>query len=291
MATLRELRTRVASISNIQRVTNAMQMVAAAKMRRAQDAILAARPYAVQLDLLLRRLQGSVDTSQHTLLAESKGERALLVVVTADRGLCGGFNGNICRRAQGELQQAGPDSVQLVTVGRKGRDYFRNRGIEETLDYPDLFSALDYGQAVAIGQDLIRRFREGEVDRVSLVFSEFRSVSQQVPVVTQLLPIAPAEEGEAVGGHDDPSPNYLFEPDPDVLLEQLVPRQVNVQIWRALLESNAGFFAAQMTAMDNATKNAGEIIEELTREMNKERQASITLELMDIVGGAEAVAQ
>ena len=291
MATLRELRTRVASISNIQRVTNAMQMVAAAKMRRAQDAILAARPYAVQLDLLLRRLQGSVDTSQHTLLAESKGERALLVVVTADRGLCGGFNGNICRRAQGELQQAGPDSVQLVTVGRKGRDYFRNRGIEETLDYPDLFSALDYGQAVAIGQDLIRRFREGEVDRVSLVFSEFRSVSQQVPVVTQLLPIAPAEEGQAVGGHDDPSPNYLFEPDPDVLLEQLVPRQVNVQIWRALLESNAGFFAAQMTAMDNATKNAGEIIEELTREMNKERQASITLELMDIVGGAEAVAQ
>ena len=292
MATLRELRTRVASISNIQRVTNAMQMVAAAKMRRAQDAILAARPYAVQLDLVLRRLQGSVDTSQHSLLAESKGERALLVVVTSDRGLCGGFNGNICRRAQGELRQTGPDPVQLVTIGRKGRDYFRNRGIEVTLDYPDLFRALDYGQAVAIGQDLMRRFLDGEVDRVSLVFSEFRSVSQQVPVVTQLLPIVPAGDRQAdVGGHDDPGPDCLFEPEPDILLEQLVPRQVNVQIWRALLESNAGFFAAQMTAMDNATKNAGEIIEELTREMNKERQASITLELMDIVGGAEAVAQ
>ena len=291
MATLRELRTRVASISNIQRVTNAMQMVAAAKMRRAQDAILAARPYALQLDLVLRRLQGRVDTSQHTLLAESKGERALLVVVTSDRGLCGGFNGNICRRAQGELQQAGPDSVQLVTIGRKGRDYFRNRGIEVTLDYPDLFRALDYGQAVAIGQDLMRRFLDGAVDRVSLVFSEFRSVSQQVPVVTQLLPIVPPEDGPAGGEGEDSNPDYLFEPEPDILLEQLVPRQVNVQIWRALLESNAGFFAAQMTAMDNATKNAGEIIEELTREMNKERQASITLELMDIVGGAEAVAQ
>ena len=290
MATLRELRTRVASISNIQRVTNAMQMVAAAKMRRAQDAILAARPYAVQLDLVLRRLQGSVDTSQHTLLAESMGERGLLVVVTADRGLCGGFNGNICRRAQSELQQAGPDSVQLVTIGRKGRDFFRNRGIEIALDHPDLFRALDYAQAVAIGQDLMRRFREGEVDRVSLVFSEFRSVSQQVPVVAQLLPIVPGE-GQAGGDGEDSNPNYLFEPEPDILLEQLVPRQVNVQVWRALLESNAGFYAAQMTAMDNATKNAGEIIEELTREMNKERQASITLELMDIVGGAEAVAQ
>ena len=291
MATLRELRTRVASISNIQRVTNAMQMVAAAKMRRAQDAILAARPYAVQLDLVLRRLQGSVDTFQHPLLAESKGERGLLVVVTADRGLCGGFNGNICRRAQSELQQAGPDSVQLVTIGRKGRDFFRNRGIEIALDHPDLFRALDFAQAIAIGQDLMRRFREGEVDRVSLVFSEFRSVSQQVPVGAQLLPIVPGEEWQAGGDGEDSNPNYLFEPEPDILLEQLVPRQVNVQVWRALLESNAGFYAAQMTAMDNATKNAGEIIEELTREMNKERQASITLELMDIVGGAEAVAQ
>ena len=291
MATLRELRTRVASISNIQRVTNAMQMVAAAKMRRAQDAILAARPYAVQLDLVLRRLQGSVDTSQHALLAESREGRQLLVVVTADRGLCGGFNGNICRRAQSELRQAGADPVQLVTIGRKGRDYFRGRGFEAALDYPDLFRALDYSQAVAIGQDLMQRFREGEVGRVSLVFSEFRSVSQQVPVVTQLLPIVPPEEGQADAEGEDSSRNYLFEPAPDALLEQLVPRQVNVQIWRALLESNAGFYAAQMTAMDNATKNAGEIIEELTREMNKERQASITLELMDIVGGAEAVAQ
>ena len=284
MATLRELRTRVASISNIQRVTNAMQMVAAAKMRRAQDAILAARPYAVQLDRVLRRLQGSVDTSQHPLLSERNGPRNLLVVVTADRGLCGGFNGNICRYALTELKQS--DDVALITIGRKGRDFFRNRDFEITEDYPDVFRDLDFSQAVQIGRDLMKRFVSDEVDRVVLLFSEFRSVSQQIPMATQLLPIVPGEENEEESGLD-----YIFEPEPDGLLQELVPRQINMQIWRALLESNAGFYAAQMTAMDNATKNAGEIMEELTREMNKERQASITLELMDIVGGAEAVAQ
>lgn len=284
MATLRELRTRVASISNIQRVTNAMQMVAAAKMRRAQDAILAARPYAVQLDRVLRRLQGSVDTSQHPLLSERDGPRTLLVVVTADRGLCGGFNGNICRYALTELKQS--DDVALITIGRKGRDFFRNRDFEITEDYPDVFRDLDFSQAVQIGRDLMKRFVSDEVDRVVLLFSEFRSVSQQIPMATQLLPIVPGEENEEESGLD-----YIFEPEPDGLLQELVPRQINMQIWRALLESNAGFYAAQMTAMDNATKNAGEIMEELTREMNKERQASITLELMDIVGGAEAVAQ
>ena len=284
MATLRELRTRVASISNIQRVTNAMQMVAAAKMRRAQDAILAARPYAVQLDRVLRRLQGSVDTSQHPLLSERDGPRTLLVVVTADRGLCGGFNGNICRHAHSELRQS--DDVALITIGRKGRDFFRNRDFDIAEDYPDVFRDLDFSQAVQIGRDLMKRFVGDEVDRVVLLFSEFRSVSQQIPMATQLLPIVPGEENE-----EEPGLDYIFEPKPDGLLQELVPRQINMQIWRALLESNAGFYAAQMAAMDNATKNAGEIIEELTRDMNKERQASITLELMDIVGGAEAVAQ
>ena len=261
-----------------------MQMVAAAKMRRAQDAILAARPYAVQLDRVLRRLQGSVDTSQHPLLSERDGPRTLLVVVTADRGLCGGFNGNICRHAHSELRQS--DDVALITIGRKGRDFFRNRDFDIAEDYPDVFRDLDFSQAVQIGRDLMKRFVGDEVDRVVLLFSEFRSVSQQIPMATQLLPIVPGEENE-----EEPGLDYIFEPKPDGLLQELVPRQINMQIWRALLESNAGFYAAQMAAMDNATKNAGEIIEELTRDMNKERQASITLELMDIVGGAEAVAQ
>jgi F-type H+-transporting ATPase subunit gamma len=284
VATLRELRTRVVSITNIQRVTNAMQMVAAAKMRRAQEAIAAARPYAQRLDRLLKQLHQSVDTQEQPLFAERAVQRVALVVVTSDRGLCGGFNSNLCRRVQAELGEYADAEVELITVGRKGRDFFNARGYTIASHHADVFSRLEFARATAIAQDLTRRFAAAETDRVLLCYSEFVSVAAQVPVVSQLLPIVP-EEG-AVEAAD-----YTFEPGPERLLETLVPRQVNFQIWRALLESNAGFFAAQMTAMDNATKNAGDLIEELTREVNKERQASITLELMDIIGGAEAVAQ
>jgi F-type H+-transporting ATPase subunit gamma len=285
VATLRELRTRVASIKNIQRVTNAMQMVAAAKMRRAQDAIEAARPYAQQLDRVLRELHQSVDTDEQPLFKERAPERIALVVVTSDRGLCGGFNSGLCRRVQAELNVYADAQVELVTVGRKGRDYFGNRGHEIAQHHADVFGQLEFARAVDIAQDLTRRFIAGETDRVLLCYSEFVSVGSQVPTFQQLLPIVP-EEGLDEGSAAD----YAFEPSPEALVETLVPRQINFQVWRALLESNAGFFAAQMTAMDNATKNAGDMLEDLTREMNKERQASITLELMDIIGGAEAVA-
>lgn len=284
MATLRELRTRVASITNIQRVTNAMQMVAAAKMRRAQDAIAAARPYAQRLDRLLKQLHESVDIQEQPLFAERPIRRVSLAVITSDRGLCGGFNANLCRRVQAELGEYADAEVELITVGRKGRDFFSVRGYAIARHHADVFVRLEFARAAAIAQDLTRRFAAAETDRVLLCYSEFVSVAAQVPVVSPLLPIVP-EKG-AVEAAD-----YTFEPAPEKLLATLVPRQVNFQVWRALLESNAGFFAAQMTAMDNATKNAGDLIEELTREMNKERQASITLELMDIIGGAEAVAQ
>ena len=285
MATLRELRTRVSSITNIQRVTNAMQMVAAAKMRRAQDAIQAARPYAQQLDRVLRELHQSVDTDEQPLFKERPAQRVALVVVTSDRGLCGAFNSGLCRRVQAELGEYAEAEVELVTVGRKGRDYFGNRGYAITRHHADVFGQLEFTRAVDIAQDLTQSFIAGATDRVLLCFSEFASVASQVPVVHQLLPIAPEQRADEGGAAD-----YAFEPSPEALLATLVPRQVNFQVWRALLESNAGFFAAQMTAMDNATKNAGDMVEELTREMNKERQASITLELMDIIGGAEAVA-
>jgi F-type H+-transporting ATPase subunit gamma len=186
---------------------------------------------------------------------------------------------------QTELGQYSDVQVGLVTVGRKGRDYFGNRGYEISQHHADVFGQLEFTRATDIAQDLTRGFVAGETDRVLLCYSEFVSVASQVPTVQQLLPIVP-EEGVAEGGVAD----YAFEPSPEALLETLVPRQINFQVWRALLESNAGFYAAQMTAMDNATKNAGDMLEELTREMNKERQASITLELMDIIGGAEAVA-
>ena len=286
MATLRELRTRVASITNIQRVTNAMQMVAAARMRRAQEAIVAARPYSQRLDRVLRALHQSVDADEQPLFAERSAQRVALVVITSDRGLCGGFNANLCRRVQAELGEYADAQLELITVGRKGRDFFSHRGYSISRHHADVFSRLEFVRAADIAQDLTRRFAAGQTDRVLLCYSEFVSVASQVPTVRQLLPIA-AEKGAGEGT----SANYAFEPSPEVLLGALVPRQVNFQVWCALLESNAGFFAAQMTAMDNATKNAGDLIEELTREMNKERQASITLELMDIIGGAEAVAQ
>ena len=284
MATLRQLRTRVASVKNIQKVTNAMQMVAAARMRKAQESILAARPYAVHLDNVLQRLSRNVADGTHPLLTERPGGRVALVVVTADRGLCGGFNSNICRQAMTEVSNWG--DVELITVGRKGRDFFRYRGYEPIAEHADLFRGLHFSQAVAIAADLTSRFQSGQLDRVLIVFSEFLSVAQQFPVVRQLLPVAPADKEET-----DISVDYLFEPSADSLLELLVPRHVNFQVWRALLESNAGEQAARMQAMDNATKNAGDVIDELTSEMNRERQSAITLELMDIIGGAEAVSQ
>ena len=278
MATLRQLRTRVASITNIQSVTNAMQLVAAARMRRAQEAIAAARPYARQLDRVLQRLSGNTGELSHPLMAERAIHRTAFVVLTSDRGLCGSFNTNACRHALNALSS--DDAV--IAVGRKGRSFFRNRNREILADREDVFRALSFASAIAIAEDAVARFLSGEIDRVMLTYNAFVSVAQQRAVSEQLLPIVP-REGTASGV-------YLFEPSPEVLLDALVPRHVNFQVWRALLESNAGEQAARMRAMDNATKNAGDVIEELTREMNKERQSSITLELMDIIGGAEAVA-
>jgi len=283
VATLRELRTRVASITSIQRVTNAMQMVAAAKMRRAQATILAARPYVQRLDQVLKALHQSVDVSEQPLFANRPVQRVAVVVITADRGLCGAFNTNLCRRVQAELADYADAQPELITIGNKGWDFFSHRGYSIARHHADVFSQLEFVRAADIAEDLTSRFAAGQTDRVLLCYSEYASVTSQIPTVRQLLPIAAEEEaGE--------SAQYDFEPSPEVLLGTLVARQVNFQVWCALLESNVGFFAAQMMAMDNATKNARDMIEDLTREMNKERQASITLELMDIIGGAEAVA-
>jgi len=281
VATLRQLRTRVASIKNIQRVTNAMQLVAAARMRRAQENIEAARPYAQQLERVLQRLSDNIQDMQHPLMTARTVHRTAYVVVTSDRGLCGSFNTNACRLAYGEV---GADDCVLA-VGRKGRNFFRNRRVDIGNEYIDVFRDLSFARAAAIADDATHRFLSGEVDRVMLVVNEFVSVALQQAVSEQLLPIV-----SQVIEEDASTEEYLFEPSPEVLLETLIPRHVNFQVWRALLESNAGEQAARMRAMDNATKNAGDLIEELTREMNRERQSSITLELMDIIGGAEAVA-
>ena len=283
MATLKQLRTRVSSIKNIQRVTNAMQLVAAARMRKAQEDILSARPYAEKLDSILRRLSASVDTTKNPMFTERPVERVAIALVTSDRGLCGGFNASVCRRVATETSALSGVGVSLVAIGRKGLNFLTNRDYDVVADYIDVFRDLRFSSAMTIAGDLANRFTSGEVDRVVLVFNEFRSVSQQIPVARQLLPIVPSEA-------EDESGEFIFEPDPDRLMDSLVPRHVNFQMWRALLESNAGEQAARMQAMDSATKNAGDLVEQLTRDVNKARQSAITLELMDIIGGAEAVA-
>ena len=238
MATLRQLRTRISSITNIQSVTNAMQLVAAARMRRAQELILAARPYAQQLDRVLQRLSGNIGSLSHPFLTERPVVKTAFIVLTSDRGLCGGFNANSCRMAFDEVQA--DDGV--VAVGRKGRSFFRARNVDLLSDYEDVFRELSFSSAAAIAEDAKNRFLTGEVDRVMLVYNEFVSVAQQQPVAEQLLPIVPKESEEIGGGQ------YLFEPSPEVLLETLIPRHVNFQVWRALLESNAGEQAARMRA-------------------------------------------
>lgn len=285
MATLRQLRTRVSSIQNIQRVTNAMQLVAAARMRRAQEDILAARPYADKLDGILKRLIATIDTSGNPLMMERPVKNVAVCVITSDRGLCGGFNASICRQATNEIQNYADQEVFVDAIGRKGRNYFRNRHYNVVQEYIDVFRDLQFSNAVGIARDLQNRFLSGEVDRVLLVYSEFVSAAYQNPVVRQLLPIVPDVEEEGPADRTE----FIFDPEADRLLDILVPRHVNFQVWRALLESNAGEQAARMQAMDSATKNAGDLIDDLTREVNKVRQSSITLELMDIIGGSEAV--
>ena len=284
MATLREIRGRISSIGSIQQVTRAMYLVAAARVRRAQERLLAARPYAYKMDALLGHLASRVDRSAHPLLAEREAEKALVVVATSDRGLCGGFNSSLFRRATAHIDGLGDMPYEMICIGRKGRDFFTKRDYRVAADYAGVFQRLAFSDASAIAEDVIRRFVSGDVDRVDVIYNEFKNLIQQDIVVEQLLPIS-AEEPEG----DSHFVDYIYEPDPARLLDQLVPRHMHFQVWRILLESNAAEQGARMAAMDNATKNAGELIEELNQKLNKARQTAVTLELMDIVGGAEAL--
>ena len=284
MATLRQIRRRISSIGSIQQVTRAMYLVAAARVRRAQENLLAARPYAKKMDGLLGHLTSRVDRSLHPLLAEREVHRTCLVVITSDRGLCGSFNSALFRRATARIEAYGGAPYEMICVGRKGRDFFRKRGYPVSGVYADVFQRLAFSSASAIAEDAMRRFASGEVDRVDVVYNEFKSVVQQDIILEQLLPIA-AEEPEG----DPLFVDYLYEPEPAELLNLLVPRHLHFQMWRILLESNAAEQGARMTAMDNATSNAGDLIGELTLDLNKARQTAITTELMDIVGGANAL--
>jgi F-type H+-transporting ATPase subunit gamma len=290
MPSLIDLRRRVRAVKNTQQITKAMKMVAASKLRRAQDRIVNGRPYARAMQRLLTSLASRVDPSMHPLLTMREprpDSRTLILVVTGDKGLCGSFNTNVIKAAVAEME-ARKGAYTLALVGRKGRDFFIRRGFPVSFELSGIFHQLKYQHAQAIARAATEGFVEGEVDRVQLVYNEFKSVMQQRVVSEQMLPIPRAEyEGQGEGAIADVE--YLYDPAPQRILEQLLPRYVEVMAGKALLESNAAFYAAQMTAMDSATKNSADMIASLTLYMNKVRQAAITREIIEVVSGAEAL--
>jgi F-type H+-transporting ATPase subunit gamma len=295
MATLRDIRRRIRSVESTQKITRAMKLVAAAKLRRAQERIVSARPYAVKMAELLSSLVRRAEGEAHPLLVRRPAARKRLVIITADKGLCGAFNSNILRASLAFLREQGETSVTLVVVGKKARDFYRRRQYEIKSEMLGFFDRLAYSHAQELAGGLMQEYLSGEVDEVHLLYNEFRSVAVQRVKREQLLPIESAEavdgQGEAQGGAEGPAGDYIYEPSPEAILAALLPRHVTTQVYRALMESVAGEYGARMTAMEAATKNAKEMISVLSIQYNKARQERITKELLDIVGGAEALRQ
>ena len=283
MPAIVDIRRRIKSVKNTQQITKAMKMVSAAKLRRAQEAMFAARPFARRMLEVLGSMAARARPEAHPLLAERPGNRILVVVVTADKGLAGGFNANIIRAAMQFLEQRGGSELSVDVVGRRGRDFFRRREYKIRTEHVGLFQALRFPVAQEIAKDLIRLFTANEVDEIFLIYNEFKSVIQQKITVERLLPIPrlPVDEKE-------PAFDYVYEPGPADIYERILPRHVEVQVWRALLESQAAEHGARMAAMDSATRNAGDMISRLTLYMNKVRQAAITKEIIEVVSGAGA---
>jgi F-type H+-transporting ATPase subunit gamma len=305
MPSLLDIRRRVRAVKSTQQITKAMKMVAASRLRRAQERIQHARPYATEMLRVLNSLATRVDSSLHPLLDERRtaqaGGKALLFVITADRGLCGSFNTNAIKGASTFIVENPAREVALGLVGRRGRDYFARRGFEVRYEQVNLFASLQFSHAKSIADAAVEAFTTGQADSVYLVYNEFRSVMSQRIVVERLLPIprldvdAMSAPGATKVAGDAARPpagtpviDYLYEPTPDALFNTLIPRHVEIQAFRALLESNAAFYAAQMTAMDSASRNAAEMIDQLTLYMNKVRQAAITREIIEVVSGAGA---
>jgi F-type H+-transporting ATPase subunit gamma len=283
MPALVDIRRRIRSVKNTQQITKAMKMVSAAKLRRAQDAMFAARPYARKMMEVLNSLATRANPDAHPLLQEHGDDRVLLVVITADKGLVGGFNANIIRAASRflEEQERAERKLELDLVGRKGRDFFRRRRYRVRSEHIGVFLALQFPVAQKIAQSLIKSYVEREVDRIHIVYNEFKTVIAQRVVVEQLLPIRKLEFDPK-----EPPLDYLYEPSPAAIFHGVLPKHVEIQVWRALLESAAAEHGARMAAMDAATNNAGDMIDRLTLYMNKVRQAAITKEIIEVVSGA-----
>jgi len=282
MAKTHDLKRRIRSIKNTMQVTKAMKMVSSARLRRAQERILAARPAAIATRRVLSSLAARVDPELHPLLTQRPPQRIEIVLITSDRGLCGSFNANVLKTGVAFLASRPRGEISVLTIGRRGRDAVRRRKVPISGEGLDVFRNLDFGTARAIAEDLIARYTSEQIDAVYVAYNEFKNVASQRPVIEQVLPVPRADLAEGGEG-------YIYEPDPATLLEVMLPAYVRIEIWRALLESAAAEHAARMTAMDSATKNAKELTDALTLHMNRVRQASITTEIIEVVSGAEAL--
>ena len=289
MPSLLDIRRRIRAVKSTQQITKAMKMISASKLRRAQDRVIGARPFALQMQRVLNSVASRVDPSTHPLLAEREPDpsaKIVLIVITADKGLCGGFNTNIIKAASSFVVSTGAQGVALGLVGRKGRDFFRRRGFEVRIEEVGIFQRVRYADAQRIAQAAIEEFTSGRASKVFVVYNEFKSVMQQRVVTEQLLPIQMGSDPRDAQGGQTP---YRYEPDPAQIFADLLPKHIEIQVYRALLESAAAEHAARMTAMDAASKNSGEIIDNLTLYMNKVRQAAITREIIEVVSGAQAL--
>lgn len=286
MPSLLDLRRRIRAVKSTQQITKAMKMVAASKLRRAQERLLSARPFATEMLRVLNGLAARVEPDSHPLLADRPASSGptLLIVITADRGLAGSFNANVVKAANNFITKDAGGDVAVGLVGRKGREHFVRRGFDVRYEAVNIFQKVQYEDARKIAAAAMDEFTSGRVSSVYLVYNEFKSIISQRVVIERLLPI-PKLEIEPGAQQAD----YLFEPGPDQILGSLLPRHVETQVWRALLESAAAEHAARMTAMDAATRNSSEILDSLTLYMNKVRQAAITREIIEVVSGAEAL--
>lgn len=283
MPNLRDVKQRIRSVKNTEQMTKAMKLVSASKLRKAQAAIQTARPYARKMRDVMNHLVARCNKDLHPLLDNRTGNRVLLVVITADRGLCGAFNSNIVKMTQELIKENTDREISLFIAGKKGLDFFQNRPYKIQDKYIGWTKDFEYLKAVEIGDMLAQLFIENKTDRIYMVYNEFKSIMQQEVIREQLLPIVSEEAG------DDQLTDYIFEPDEETILEDLLKRYMTTQIYRAFLESSASEHGARMTAMDSASRNAKEMIGELTLFYNRTRQAHITKELIEIVNGAEAL--
>lgn len=291
MATLREIKSRIGSIRNIEKITNAMKMVASVKFRKAQMNVVAARPYARKIDEILRNLIPTVEDFDNDLLKEREVKKLCVVVVTSDRGLCGSFNTNLIKHVENSLKTTfsgfyNAKELTLISIGKKGYDHFNKRHYEFFARYTNIFDKLQFSIAQTIIEEVMAGYCEKKFDKVVVIYNEFKSVAQSKIVEEQIIPIPPYPKEKGVRNILS---NYIYEPSSKEIVEHLLPRSLKTQIWRILLESYASEQAAQMTAMDSATTNANDLMKTLQLSYNRARQASITKEILEIVGGAEAL--